>query len=85
MDDILRPKRAAKVKNKGFKPPESVDSYFDLSEHEPVDHDDSDDQADGAPTLVKARHRSATRSPSPDRRRSRRAAGKAEAPNYSMK
>jgi hypothetical protein len=97
MDDVLNPKRAAKVKNRGIKPAEPLDSESDVEmevEAQHKDNDDSDEEEDEAPAPVKARcnkaparfpTRSLTRSPSPDRRRSRRTSGNSEAPNYSMK
>ncbi len=97
MDDVLNPKRAAKVKNRGIKPAEPLDSESDVEmevEAQHKDNDDSDEEEDEAPAPVKARcnkaparfpTRSLTRSPSPDRRRSRRTSGSSEAPNYSMK
>ena len=92
MDDVINPKRAAKIKNKSPKQVDPVDSDFDSSEPEPEAHyshaDDSEGDEDDEPIIhVKARStkaRSPTRSPSPDRRRSRRI-GQGEAPNYSMR
>ncbi|KAK4690694.1 hypothetical protein P7C71_g6155, partial [Lecanoromycetidae sp. Uapishka_2] len=87
MDDIMNPKRAAKVR-KGVRPSNHVGSDIDSSEDEtealPVVNDDSASE-DEVRTPVKSRPRSTSQPPSPDRRRSIRNAGKAETPNYSQK
>lgn len=84
------PKRAAKVKNKGVKPAEPVDSDLDLSEGintaQATDQESSDEDEDEEPSSATARRaQPLMRSPSPNRRRSSRTAGQSEAPNYSMK
>lgn len=80
MDDVMNPKRAARVRNKTIKSSESVHSDIQLSESESEAQREDYDHGN-----IEVRPRSATRSPSPDRRRSRRTTGRSDAPNYSQK
>ena len=97
MDDVLTPKRAAKAKAKSIRLVETSDSDYDTQETDPgrqSENSDADEEPVATFLPIKARcnshpvrphtHAPAC-SPSPDRRRSRRSSGKADAPNYNMK